>query len=448
MTPLERRCRRLLLAYPPGYRAERGDEIVSTLLDEARPGQRYPTLRDAIDLLIHATRRRVGVTADFDAGLAIAAPWALAIAAGISAFVWWQVEPLIPTVGPAVYAAWVLAAMVARRFAVAMAVAITAIAPFAALSTSAERPPLWIVVPLIVLGLITCGGMLKPTAEQRLNIVASAAAIAVTCAPIKPALPGYYQPVLTRVGIVVAVGVLAMMTLALRRGRPYLYAALLLAVPAAWFGPIDAVNWQIGLDYVTAARFGRLAHVVTATCVVIAMLSWLSRQSGTASRASGLALGGGAGYTLFLTLTLDGAWPSASIATVTALGLLGLLLGRPSLTASLIGAATYFTLGVAVGVYSNNWSSTWPTPARTAVLVAMLSLLPCAYAAFHLLRATQLTWRHAAAMVVSLGWTGYLTVPAVMAWGPLLWVLTAVTAIAAIRRRISHEPGSIVRRIL
>src|SRR5688572_18858499 len=149
MTPLERRWRRLLLAYPPGYRAERGDEILSTLLDEARPGQRYPTFRDAIDLLVHAIRRRAGVTADFDAGLAIAAPWALAIAAGISAFVWWQVEPLIPTVGPAVYAAWVLAALAARKLVVAMAIAVTAVAPFAALSTSAERPPLWIVIPLI-----------------------------------------------------------------------------------------------------------------------------------------------------------------------------------------------------------------------------------------------------------------------------------------------------------
>ncbi len=437
MTPLERRWRRLLLAYPPGYRAERGEEIVSTLLDEARPGQRYPTFRDAIDLLLHATRRRAGVTADFDAGLAIAAPWALAIAAGISAFVWWQVEPLIPTVGPAVYAAWVLAALVARRFAVVMAIAVTAIAPFAALSTSAERPPLWIVVPLIVLGLIACGGNLRPTAEQRLNVVAGAAAIAVACAMIKPALPGYYQPVLSRVGVVVAVGVLAMMTLALRRGRPYLYAAVLLAVPAAWFGPIDAVNWQIGLDHVTAARFGRLAHVVLATCVVIAMLAWLSRQSGTASRASGLALGGGAGYALFITLILGGAWPGASLAAVTALGLLGLLLGRPSLMASLIGAAAYFTLGLAVGVYSNNWSSTWPTPARTAVLVAMLSLLPCAYAAFHVVRVGPLTGRRAAALVVSLGWTGYLTVPAIEAWGPLLWVLTAATVAAAIRSRIA-----------
>ncbi|GAA4445102.1 hypothetical protein GCM10023170_023500 [Phytohabitans houttuyneae] len=58
---LERAYRRLLLAYPRRYRRERGTEILTTLLDAARPGQRRPAARDALDLVLGGLRRRLAV---------------------------------------------------------------------------------------------------------------------------------------------------------------------------------------------------------------------------------------------------------------------------------------------------------------------------------------------------------------------------------------------------
>lgn len=56
---LEQRYRRLLLAYPPTYRAERGDEIVGVLLDSAAPGQARPTIADSFDLVRGGLSARV-----------------------------------------------------------------------------------------------------------------------------------------------------------------------------------------------------------------------------------------------------------------------------------------------------------------------------------------------------------------------------------------------------
>src|SRR4029453_15144235 len=91
---LERRYRGLLFAYSPAYRAERGEEIVATLLDLAGPGRRTPNLAEAADLIAGGLRQRLGLAsiAGFDAGLGVAAPFALTVAVGISAFACWRVE--------------------------------------------------------------------------------------------------------------------------------------------------------------------------------------------------------------------------------------------------------------------------------------------------------------------------------------------------------------------
>ena len=49
---LRRRYQRLLLTYPTGYRAAHSDEIVSTLLEAARPTQRWPSWRESTSLLL------------------------------------------------------------------------------------------------------------------------------------------------------------------------------------------------------------------------------------------------------------------------------------------------------------------------------------------------------------------------------------------------------------
>ncbi len=51
VTRLERQCRRLLSAYPAGYRAERGEEIVDTLMEANADRTRLP-IRDSIALFV------------------------------------------------------------------------------------------------------------------------------------------------------------------------------------------------------------------------------------------------------------------------------------------------------------------------------------------------------------------------------------------------------------
>lgn len=59
MSPLERCCRLLMLAYPASYRRDRGEEVLGTLL-EATPGSRKrPLPRDACALLLGGLRARI-----------------------------------------------------------------------------------------------------------------------------------------------------------------------------------------------------------------------------------------------------------------------------------------------------------------------------------------------------------------------------------------------------
>jgi hypothetical protein len=56
---LERWYRRLLASYPRPYREQRGDELVAVLIEGARDGQRLPSARDAIDLVVHGLGTRM-----------------------------------------------------------------------------------------------------------------------------------------------------------------------------------------------------------------------------------------------------------------------------------------------------------------------------------------------------------------------------------------------------
>jgi hypothetical protein len=59
MTRLELTYRRLMLAYPRGFRRERGLELLTMLMDAARPDQRRPTAADAADLVLGGLRWRL-----------------------------------------------------------------------------------------------------------------------------------------------------------------------------------------------------------------------------------------------------------------------------------------------------------------------------------------------------------------------------------------------------
>ena len=58
MSPLERRSRTLLRAYPRWYRRQRGDEMLATLLEASHPGQKWPSARDALALIMGGLRVR------------------------------------------------------------------------------------------------------------------------------------------------------------------------------------------------------------------------------------------------------------------------------------------------------------------------------------------------------------------------------------------------------
>jgi hypothetical protein len=55
---LRRRYERLLFTYPSAYRRAHGEEMISTLLEAARPDQRFPAPREAASLLLGGLRTR------------------------------------------------------------------------------------------------------------------------------------------------------------------------------------------------------------------------------------------------------------------------------------------------------------------------------------------------------------------------------------------------------
>ncbi|WP_144127312.1 hypothetical protein [Catellatospora sichuanensis] len=87
---LERSYRRLLLAYPRFYRHERGLEILTTLLDAAKPGQVRATLGETTHLILSGLRLRLvppGLAGKIAAG--VAALWTAVVLSGVGAYAAW-----------------------------------------------------------------------------------------------------------------------------------------------------------------------------------------------------------------------------------------------------------------------------------------------------------------------------------------------------------------------
>jgi hypothetical protein len=195
----ERRLRRLLRLYPVGYRAERGQEIVGTVLDAAatRGGV---THRDLLDLAMHGLRRRLGLTADRFGGQVMddAALPGLLMGAALSVFlfVWGDWLPIARssrplfqaahfgpffTAGPIIYLVWILAtvAVLLRprwlRWASACCMLTTA-AMWAIGKHVFASPNFW---QLIVLAGLATPGFLAPTVQIDRKRVPTAVAAAL-----------------------------------------------------------------------------------------------------------------------------------------------------------------------------------------------------------------------------------------------------------------------------
>ncbi|GAB3850625.1 hypothetical protein GCM10027610_075880 [Dactylosporangium cerinum] len=95
VTALERRYRRLLLAYPAAYRRRHGDELITTLLDAAGTDRVRPGRRDTVDLLRGGLRQRFRLPVGKApvAAAVFAAFVSGALGAGIGSFLGWCTTP-------------------------------------------------------------------------------------------------------------------------------------------------------------------------------------------------------------------------------------------------------------------------------------------------------------------------------------------------------------------
>ncbi len=509
---LERWCRRLLLAYPLEYRQLRGEELVALMLDVTGPGRRLPRWADAADLVANGLWRRVGTgsRAGLAGGLATVAPIGLAIAAGISLFALWRVEPAgLRTVGPIGYAAWLLAAAgwllprpAQRRAGIGVAIAVTLLMPALAVWMGMQRPPVWVLMALCAFGGLALAGTAPAVGrrermpmDERLAVPAGAVAVAVSSSAVMAAWPGpaggfgyYYAPTIARVGVVVGLAVAVLAAAAvhlLRRGGnalPWLWATVLLGLPAGWLGPFGTGGLQFAANQ-AVPRFGRLAQVLLGTSVAIIAMAWLGRRRGPGVTATGrgssdavrmvgwgmvsfdagllsFLAAGWSGLVGFADRSPPGAISPHVVITLSALGAAGLcgIAAAPArrsratgsrrcvrtggLTSPLVWLATGFLLAMAAGwlvaSYDNNWTlGGWTDFTRTSGLVMTLAFLPFTWSVIVAAQtlATGGAIAAAAGMVaVAVGWIGYVAVPYLLLWGPVLVIMVAAAAVLLVSR--------------
>ena len=231
------RYRALLRVYPLSYRRRWGEEIIATLIETAGPRRGGPRARDVADVIASGARQRLALIAPGGAaGLGRAAPFALALAGGISAYLWWRVEPTVHTGGflgswrtgaPVAYAGWLLAVVLAvvrpvwGRVALACAIGLTLAVPALSLATTVERPPLWVLSVLLGLGIVALlGRPSMTTVDERLAVPAGTVAVATVSVAVDRiwpvAGPTYYQPTIARVGVVLGLAAAVALSVALR----------------------------------------------------------------------------------------------------------------------------------------------------------------------------------------------------------------------------------------
>ncbi|MER7892554.1 hypothetical protein ABTX15_22315 [Micromonospora sp. NPDC094482] len=309
MSDLERRYLHLLRAYPADYRRARGAEIVGTYLDLAAPGRRWPSPADAADLVRGGLRQRLraaGAT-DLAPGVRLAAVLAFFTATSLAAL--WSLLELRPapagfgepTAGPFVslgtvaWIAWLLAAVAhaltpggwARR-AAALALLLTlALVPAAPL-VGLPRPPLFVLLPQVALGLVALGlpdALPAPLRAAPLIAVGAVALAGTNLHLLPPATfaASYYVwtavPVLPAAAVaLLAVALLLAAGLALRADHRGVWAALILLTPIGLLalqplaGALDGVGMTVAVwseMAVTAVLIGVVGPALLALALAL-----------------------------------------------------------------------------------------------------------------------------------------------------------------------------------
>ncbi|WP_422736180.1 hypothetical protein ACN263_21635 [Micromonospora sp. WMMD729] len=295
MTDLERRYLRLLAAYPADYRRARGAEIVGTYLDLAEPGRRWPAPADAVDLLRGGLRQRVRAAGAIHLlpGVRLAATLALLTATALAGM--WTVLELRPappgfgepSVGPFVslgivaWAGWLLAAAAQaltperwHRRAVALAVLLTgALVPAAAL-TGLPRPPLFVLLPQLGLGLVALGASREQSVSLRMLPLLTAVGGLAAAGPSSNGFAWTYRAVTAELVlrdaavVVLAVTVLLAVGLAVRGDHRGGWALLILLTPAGLLALHALAGAADGVPNAFAPNWTALA----ATAAVVALV--------------------------------------------------------------------------------------------------------------------------------------------------------------------------------
>jgi hypothetical protein len=252
MTPLERRCRLLLRAYPAAYRRDRGEEIIGTLLEATPAGRSWPLARDIRGLVMGGLRaraalnRRQTTAANLRIAVLVGAAGYLAFSAGAYLRVGLLIlaVPQVPNQAgwPALIVAVLVAAAVAmawvgNRRAVLVAAAIAAVG--VSLTASWHDAQLgWPTTELACLAaLALLAGRAEPPGRHWLWPVALAAAVPLTILAddlaylgnpyVASVMPGVGRLVLG--GLLVAVGIVCVLWFVIDARPAFAAAVFLLA---------------------------------------------------------------------------------------------------------------------------------------------------------------------------------------------------------------------------
>jgi hypothetical protein len=323
--------RKLLLTYPAGYRAERGEELVGTYLEMAGDRKR-PRLADATDLILGGLRQRLrgaGLAGIAD-GLPIAAALTMAAGSALAVFFLLTVEPgkvstegwlkvgPFATLGSVVYVAWLLAAVTAAvvpgaptRFAVAGTIGtllvVTVLSKKSLALIQVDGLPAYIIVPLLGLALIALAQARGSGWLLRLLPLVSAIATAVwfkvndadvarigtyeSCCDLSEPLPVALDT--TARGLLLA-GVVAAAVLGWRRDQRGLWALTILVPPVMLLEskqlgrvePFRTLGSVVSSNDISAAVAGMAAATLTAVALPLLLsrlLTLLTRSRGTSN---------------------------------------------------------------------------------------------------------------------------------------------------------------------
>ncbi|GAA4249451.1 hypothetical protein GCM10022255_033670 [Dactylosporangium darangshiense] len=296
MTDLERRYARwTALFYPADDRRRRGSELVDTYLSLAAPDRRRPSPADIADLAAGGLRRHLRTAPGLGPGFRLAGLLALTTTSAFASG-WAIFEALAPIVfrsrytgpfmslGVAAWAVWLLTAVVYvvapgrwfRRLAV-LAVLVTAGVVPAAMLTGIPRPPLIVLLPQLVLGIVAVGAATRHRRWVRLTPLAAAAlTMPVTvAAELRLNFYGdYYLPAVTAspaAGVALLIGAtLLALGLAARHDYRGVWALLILLTPIGMLAlnPLGAMLDDAGPGRPLVPAWSSMAAAATLVAAV------------------------------------------------------------------------------------------------------------------------------------------------------------------------------------